>query len=182
MGCRADGGHPHVSRKGRKACKKVGVFCTRKVSNQKEKAVRSPVFPRFPHTRKFLCGKKFSSLRQERNFFPQRNSIFAAQKRPPWRRNASYGQFSCLFFNNSGAISTLSPRHDRAEQSGKTYFLTAFTELWRHSGNGIIRHGTYTRQKFPFPSLSTTNGVEPKALLDTYFRFLIAEPLIEPPL
>ena len=135
-GRRADGRRPRASRTGRKACKKAAGFCTRTASNQKEKSARSPVFPRFPHSREFLCGKKFASLRQEINFFQQRNSIFAAQKRPPRRRNAPYGQSSRLFFNTSGPISVLPPRHTDAGLDGKPCFLTRIHGFWRHSGTG----------------------------------------------
>ena len=123
-GCRADGRRPRVSRTGKKARKKTDGFCTRTASNQKEKAVRSPAFSRFPRSRKFLCGKKFSSLRQERNFFQQRNSVFAARKRPPRRRNAPYGQFSRPFFNTSGSISALPSRRTDADRGGKPSILT----------------------------------------------------------
>ena len=63
----------------------------------KRKTARSPLFPRFPHAGKPLCGKKFPSLRQERNFFQQRNSIFAAQKNGTGRRNARILHFSAPF-------------------------------------------------------------------------------------
>ena len=119
-----------------KACKKAVGFCTRKVPNQKEKAVRSPVFPRFPHSRKFLCGKKFASLRQEKNFFQQRNPIFTAQKRILRRRNAPYEQFSRPLFNTSGSIFSLPAHHTGAEQGGIPNFLAAFPGLWLHSGTG----------------------------------------------
>ena len=122
-GRHADGRRPRVSRTGKKARKKTDGFCTRTASNQKEKAVRSPAFSRFPRSRKFLCGKKFSSLRQERNFFQQRNSVFAARKRPPRRRNAPYGQFSRPFFNTSGSISALPSRRTDADRGGKPSIL-----------------------------------------------------------
>lgn len=115
-----------------KACKRTNGFWTRKVSNQKKKSVRSPVFPRLPHSRKLLCGRKFASLRQERNFFQQRNSVFAARKRPPRRRNAPYGQFPPPFFNNSGPISVLPLLREDAEEGGNPYFLTENPGIWRH--------------------------------------------------
>ena len=135
-GCRADGRSSRVSPWGEKACRMTNGFCTRKGSNQKGKAVRSPVFPRFPHSRRFLCGKKFSSLRQERNFFAQRNPVFAARKRPPRRRNVPYGQFSRLLFNNSASISVLPSRRMDAASGGKPSFLTGNPRNWRHSGTG----------------------------------------------
>ena len=55
------------------------------------------------------------ALRQERNFFQQRNPVFAAQKRIPRRRNAPYGQFPRLIFNTSGAISAQPSRRTDAE-------------------------------------------------------------------
>ena len=63
----------------------------------KRKTARSPLFPRFPRAGKPLCGKKIPSLRQERNFFQQRNSIFAAQKNGTGRRNARILHFSAPF-------------------------------------------------------------------------------------
>ena len=117
-----------------KAGKRTNGSRTRAASNQKEKPARSPAFPRFPHSREFLCGKKFASLRQERNFFQQRNSVFAARKRPPRRRNAPYGQFPRLFFNNSAPVSALPPHRTDAESGGKPSFLTGNPGIWRHSG------------------------------------------------
>ena len=132
-GRRADGCRPRAGPRGGKAGKKTNGFCTRKAPNQKGKAARSPAFPRFPHARKRLCGKKFSSLRQERNFFQQRNPVFAARKRPPRRKNAPYKQFLRPFFNNSPPISALPPRHRDAASSGKIFVLTVFHGIWRHS-------------------------------------------------
>ena len=60
--------------------KRSAGFCTGEGSNQAENAARSPVFPGFPIFGEFLCGKKFPSLRQEENFFQQRNFILTAQK------------------------------------------------------------------------------------------------------
>ena len=97
-GRRADGCRPRVSQAGREACKKAAGFCTRTASNQEKKSARSPAFSCFPHSREFLCGKKSASLRQEINFFQQRNPVFAARKRAKKRRNAPYGQFSRPFF------------------------------------------------------------------------------------
>ena len=132
-GCRADGCRPRVVRTGRKPCKTSGGFCTRAASNQAGKTSVAPLFCLFPHSRGFLCGKKFSSLRQERNFFQQRNPVFAARKRPPRRKNAPYKQFLHPFFNNSPPISALPPRHRDAASSGKTFVLTVFHGIWRHS-------------------------------------------------
>ena len=132
-GRRADGCRPRAGPRGGKAGTKTNGFCTREAPNQKEKAARSPVFPRFPHARKRLCGKKFSSLRQEENFFQQRNPVFAAQKRPPRRKNAPYGQLPRPFFNNSRPISALPPRHTGAASGGKAFVLTVFHGIWRHS-------------------------------------------------
>ena len=117
-----------------KACKRTNGFCTQTASNQKKKAARSPVFPRFPHSREILCGKKFASLRQERNFFQQRNPVFAARKRPPGRRNVPYGQFPRPFFNTSPPISALPPRRMDAESGGKLSFLMGNHVIWRHFG------------------------------------------------
>ena len=119
-----------------KAGKRTDGFCTREASNQEENAARSPVFPRFPHSRKRLCGKKFASLRQETNFFQQRNSIFAAQKRPPGRRNAPYGRFSRPFLCTDAInrVSTV-PLHGRGIR-GKPSFLTGNSGICRQSVTG----------------------------------------------
>ena len=135
-GRRADGRSPRASRTGRKARKKSGGFCTRRASNQKGKTLQSPVFPRFPHSREFLCGKKFASLRQEINFFQQRNPVFAARKSPPRRRNAPCGQFPRPIFNTSGSISSLPSRRTDAGEGGEHCTLTEKPWIWRHSGTG----------------------------------------------
>ena len=123
-GCRADGCRPRVSPAEGKAGKRTNGFCTQPAYNQEEKAARSPVFPRFPHARERLCGKKSAALRQDGNFFQQRNSVFAARKRMPGRRNVPYGQFTRPFFNTSGAISALPPRRTGAAFGRKAYVLT----------------------------------------------------------
>ena len=135
-GRRADGRSPRAIPTGRKACKTSAGFCTRTASNQKKKSAQSPVFPRFPHSREFLCGKKFASLRQEINFFQQRNSIFAAQKRPLKRRNASYRQFSRPFLCTDAInrVSTV-PLHGRGIR-GKPSFLTGNSGICRQSVTG----------------------------------------------
>ena len=132
-----------------KACKRTNGFCTRTASNQKEKAVRSPVFPRFPHSREFLCGKKFASLRQETNFFQQRNPVFAAQKRPPGRRNVPYGRFSRPFLCTDAInrVSTV-PLHGRGIR-GKPSILIGNVGFWRQND---IR----TNKDFP-------NGIPPSS-------------------
>ena len=135
-GRRADGRSPRAIPTGRKACKTSAGFCTRTASNQKKKSAQSPVFPRFPHSREFLCGKKFASLRQEINFFQQRNPVFAARKSPLRRRNAPYGQFPRPFFNTSGSISSLPSRRTDAGEGGEHCTLTEKPWIWRHSGTG----------------------------------------------
>ena len=150
-GRRADGRSPRAIPTGRKACKTSAGFCTRTASNQKKKSAQSPVFPRFPHSREFLspvfprfphsreflCGKKFASLRQEINFFQQRNPVFAARKSPLRRRNAPYGQFPRpFFFNTSGSISSLPSRRTDAGEGGEHCTLTEKPWIWRHSGTG----------------------------------------------
>ena len=149
-GRRADGRSPRAIPTGRKACKTSAGFCTRTASNQKKKSAQSPVFPRFPPARGFLCGKKFASLRQEINFFQQRNSIFAAQKRPPRRRNAPYGQFSRLFFNTSRSISVLPPRRTDAENSGIPSILTRNPKFWRQSDTGAKENSSPPKPCRPF--------------------------------
>ena len=135
-GRRADGRSPRAIPTGRKACKTSAGFCTRTASNQKKKSAQSPVFPRFPPARGFLCGKKFASLRQEINFFQQRNPVFAARKSPLRRRNAPYGQFPRPFFNTSGSISSLPSRRTDAGEGGEHCTLTEKPWIWRHSGTG----------------------------------------------
>ena len=122
-GCRADGCRPRVSPAEGKAGKRTNGFCTPPAYNQEEKAARSPVFPRFPHARERLCGKNFSSLRQEENFFQQRNPVFAARKRASRRRNVPYGQFLSPFFNTLGAISALPPCRTGVAYGGETFVL-----------------------------------------------------------
>ena len=132
-GRRADGCRPRVVRTGRKPCKTSGGFCTRAAPNQTGKTSAAPLFCLFPHSRGFLCGKKFSSLRQERNFFQQRNPVFAARKRTLWRRNASYGRFSRPFFNSSGPVCVFPSLHGDAGLCGKPSILTGNAGIWRHS-------------------------------------------------
>ena len=72
-------------------------FCAPPHPVWKRKTARSPLFPRFPHAGKPLCGKKFPSLLKETNFFQQRNSTFAAQKSGTGRRNARILHFSAPF-------------------------------------------------------------------------------------
>ena len=125
-GRRADGCRPRVVRTGRKPCKTSGGFCTRAASNQAGKTSAAPLFCLFPHFRGSLCGKKFSSLRQERNFFQQRNPVFAARKRASRRRNAPYGQFPRPFFNTSRSKSVLPSRRTDAVSDEKSSILTEF--------------------------------------------------------
>ena len=140
-GRRADGRSPRAIPTGRKACKTSAGFCTRTASNQKKKSAQSPVFPRFPPARGFLCGKKFASLRQEINFFQQRNPVFAAQKSPPRRRNAPYGQFPrpILCRDAINRVSTVPP-HRRGTRRRTLHFDSKSRDLatFRHwRGGGI---------------------------------------------
>ena len=77
--------------------KKSAGFCTDESPNQTEKGVRSPGFPRFPASGKFLCGRNFPSLRQDANFFQQRNFVWGVRRWTFSRRNAIYEHFPGVF-------------------------------------------------------------------------------------
>ena len=77
--------------------KKSAGFCTDESPNQTEKAARSPGFPRFPASGKFLCGRNFPSLRQDANFFQQRNFVWGVRRWTFCRRNAIYEHFPGVF-------------------------------------------------------------------------------------
>ena len=127
---------PASAKREKKLAKRQSGFARGKPPIRRKKSTRSPVFPRFPHSREFLCGKKFASLRQEINFFQQRNPVFAARKSPPRRRNAPCGQFPRPFFNTSGSISSLPSRRTDAGEGGEHCTLTEKPWIWRHSGTG----------------------------------------------
>ena len=109
---------PGSARRGERLAKGQSVFARGRTPTRKKKPSEVLVSSFFPPSLKRLCGKTFSSLRQESFFMPQRNSIFAAKKRPSRRRNAPYRQFSRPVFNSSDFICDFPSRHGNAGQYG----------------------------------------------------------------
>ena len=102
--------------------------------DRREKGVRSPVFPRFPSCPGFLCGKKFASLRQEENFFQQRNSVLCGKKRRGNGGNARMMHFSASVFN----ISRFSGLFPAVFLAACAAFLLAFCSCFGFSGDKVI--------------------------------------------